>query len=73
VLFQEICISVFIFYFCLPKKILILISNFEKTGLVGEDFSLDYSQLLEQIDYYTVKYIKNLGLKVMMFSENRPE
>ena len=50
-----------------------LIRNIKKTALVGEGFSYDYEQLLEQIDYYAVKIIKNSGRKVLLLSENRPE
>jgi len=52
---------------------IMLIRNLNKTALVGEGFSFDYQQLLEQIDYYTVKYINKQGKKVLLFSENRPE
>lgn len=50
-----------------------LIRNIKKTALVGEGFSYDYEQLLEQIDYYAFKFIKNSGGKVLLLSENRPE
>jgi long-chain acyl-CoA synthetase len=50
-----------------------LIRNLKKTALVGEGFSFDYHQLLEQIDYYAVKFIRNRGQKILLFSENRPE
>ena len=50
-----------------------LIRYIKKIALTGEGFSYDYGQLLEQIDYYAVTFIKNPGKKVLLLSENRPE
>ena len=41
-----------------------LIRYIKKIALTGEGFSYDYGQLLEQIDYYAVTFIKNPGKKV---------
>ena len=50
-----------------------LINNLEKEAFAGRDFSLTYSGLISQIEYYSSLFSNKPGQKVLVFSENRPE